>query len=438
MNCQKIVAALAIAAGILASEAFAAPDVTPAAANAPGDIAGRFYVSPMFSYTFANRARETDNATGGLFAIGKQVNPYANLEAYGSYNRYAAKLDGAKDGDLLTAGLAVVGFPFTRSEGNLGSWLGGAYGLIGVNWADGSNLPLREQKYDQNRSGYAFDLGLGYLARIPFIRFASLRLDVRYRMDFVNKPFASVEIHDERNDKPNINDVVASIGLLIPIGALPPPPPPPPPPQVVEPLAPADSDGDGIADAIDQCRDTPAGTPVDGKGCPLAPPCKNREPGQKLDLSGCAAGDVIILRGVNFEFDKAELTVNAKILLDDVVSSLVARPDLKIELNGYTDDKGPDVYNLQLSQRRAQAVVDYLVGRGIDATRLAARGWGEASPVADNATDEGREENRRVELRVTEGGPGELALPAAPDASVGSAPPQATEAPLPADASPTQ
>lgn len=415
MNYRKVAAVMAIASGMLGARAFAQDPSLPAADNAAGDIAGRYYASPMFSYTFASRERQTDNALGGLFAIGKQINPYANLEAYGSYSRYASKIDGAKDGDLLTAGLAVAGFPFSRAEGGLAGRLGGAYGLIGVNWADGSHLPLRKEKYDQNRSGYAFDLGLGYLMRIPFTRFASLRFDVRYRMDFVNKPFASVEIHDAQNDKPNINDVVASIGLLVPIGSLPPPPPSPPPPQIVAPVQAADTDGDGVADALDQCGNTTAGTKVDDKGCALPPPCKEGQGEQKVDLGGCAVGDVIVLHGVNFEFDQAVLTANARVLLDDVVSSLIAHPDLRVELDGYTDDRGSDSYNQHLSERRAQAVVAYLQEHGVDASRLAARGCGEARPLADNATDEGREQNRRVELRVTQsassGAAAEAAIP---------------------------
>jgi OOP family OmpA-OmpF porin len=72
---------------------------------------------------------------------------------------------------------------------------------------------------------------------------------------------------------------------------------------------------------------------------------------------------------------------------------------LVVEVAGHTDSVGTDSYNQGLSERRAQAVVNYLVAKGINASRFKARGYGESEPVADNATDEGRAENRRVELR---------------------------------------
>lgn len=206
-----------------------------ASQNAVQDLAGRFYVSPIYSHTFASGRRHTDDGDGGMLAIGKQVSPHAVLEAYASYNQYGAKEDGAKDAKLKTGGLAAAAFPWSTGD----SFLGGAYALVGVNWADGSDFPLRNEKYDQNRSGYAFDIGAGYLARLPFARFASLRFDVRYRMNFVREAFASVDPHDESNDHPNINDTVLSIGLLIPIGARPPEPAPaaPAPVGVVPPAA---------------------------------------------------------------------------------------------------------------------------------------------------------------------------------------------------------
>ena len=121
-----------------------------------------------------------------------------------------------------------------------------------------------------------------------------------------------------------------------------------------------------------------------------------------MTLEGCAAGDTIVLQGVTFEFDKARLTPNAKVILDGVASALEGRPDIKVEIGGHTDAKGSDAYNLKLSDRRAASVVQYLVGKGIAPARMTSHGYGEAIPVADNATDEGRELNRRVELKVTE------------------------------------
>ena len=82
------------------------------------------------------------------------------------------------------------------------------------------------------------------------------------------------------------------------------------------------------------------------------------------------------------------------------MTTLRRYPQLRVEVAGHTDDRGSHAYNLDLSQRRAQAVLDYFVQMGIDAARLVPKGYGETAPVADNATEAGRAENRRVELRI--------------------------------------
>jgi outer membrane protein OmpA-like peptidoglycan-associated protein/plastocyanin len=135
---------------------------------------------------------------------------------------------------------------------------------------------------------------------------------------------------------------------------------------------------------------------------PVTPPCQLPEPGQPITLEGCKIGDTIVLRGVNFEFDKAALTVNAKALLDQVAEALQLRADVKVEIDGHTDGKGSESYNQKLSEQRAASVQAYLLARSIAASRLSAKGFGKSVPIADNATDEGRELNRRVELKVIE------------------------------------
>lgn len=135
---------------------------------------------------------------------------------------------------------------------------------------------------------------------------------------------------------------------------------------------------------------------------PPPPPCEVPADGTPMNFQGCKLGDTLVLHGVNFQFDKATLTLNAKALLDQVADALQTRADIKVELDGYTDSKGSDAYNQKLSEQRATAVQDYLVTRGIAAERMVAKGFGEASPIADNDSDEGRERNRRVELKVTE------------------------------------
>jgi OOP family OmpA-OmpF porin len=180
---------------------------------------------------------------------------------------------------------------------------------------------------------------------------------------------------------------------------------------VVAAAPPPDSDGDGVIDANDKCPGTPAGAKVDATGCELdsdgdgvvdrLDQCPNTPAGIKVDEKGCEV-EVIVLRGVTFDTNKATLTPSSQLILDSVVTILKSRPDAKVELAGYTDSVGRDAYNLQLSEKRAQAVVDYLVSKGVPAANLTAKGYGEADPIAGNDTPEGREQNRRVTLRFTD------------------------------------
>jgi len=109
-----------------------------------------------------------------------------------------------------------------------------------------------------------------------------------------------------------------------------------------------------------------------------------------------------VLQGVTFEFNQARLTANAKTILDGVADALTARAEIRVEVGGHTDSRGSDSYNQKLSENRAQSVMQYLIGKGIDAGRMSAKGYGESHPVADNETDDGRELNRRVELKIVE------------------------------------
>lgn len=119
-----------------------------------------------------------------------------------------------------------------------------------------------------------------------------------------------------------------------------------------------------------------------------------------LVLKPLEVGLTVRLNNIYFDFDKTTLKSESFTELDKVVQFLNDHPSLEIEIAGHTDDKGSDDYNLNLSQGRAQAVVDYIVGQGIDSSRLEAHGYGETKPIASNDTDEGRAENRRVEFTI--------------------------------------
>jgi OOP family OmpA-OmpF porin len=137
-----------------------------------------------------------------------------------------------------------------------------------------------------------------------------------------------------------------------------------------------DTDADGVNNCLDRCPGTPSGSTVDSAGCPIR----------------------LILKGQHFEYDSAKLTLEARSLLDEVAASLIAYPQKNdIEVQGHTSSEGSDAYNMRLSQQRAASVVNYLQLKGIS-NRLKAVAYGESRPVADNSTEAGRSENRRVEL----------------------------------------
>ena len=104
------------------------------------------------------------------------------------------------------------------------------------------------------------------------------------------------------------------------------------------------------------------------------------------------------LPGVHFEFDKSAIRPEGAAILNDVATRLAECPAVQVRVVGHTDAIGTDAYNQGLSERRAQSVLAYLIGRNLQSTRFSASGQGEGSPVADNGTSEGRALNRRVEL----------------------------------------
>jgi outer membrane protein OmpA-like peptidoglycan-associated protein len=125
-----------------------------------------------------------------------------------------------------------------------------------------------------------------------------------------------------------------------------------------------------------------------------APPVTKPEPVVKK---------TVVLPGVQFAFDRADLGAAAKETLDrEIATELSANSALTVRVEGHTDALGSDAYNQSLSQRRAESVKKYLVDKGISSSRIEAKGLGESMPVASNDTAEGREQNRRVEIKVLE------------------------------------
>ena len=121
---------------------------------------------------------------------------------------------------------------------------------------------------------------------------------------------------------------------------------------------------------------------------------------KNLFLAPIEVGLTVRLKNIYFDTDKTILKPQSFVELDKVVNFLKSNPSVAIEISGHTDSQGTDAYNENLSQGRSQSVVDYLIGQGIDSSRLVAHGYGESKPIDTNNTDEGRANNRRVEFTV--------------------------------------
>ena len=170
-----------------------------------------------------------------------------------------------------------------------------------------------------------------------------------------------------------------------------------------------DSDGDGVVNSRDECPGTPAGTNVGVNGCELdsdsdgvvnsRDACPATAAGAPVDNQGCAIAESYTLEGVNFYTDSDVLTEDSSAKLDDAVEILIRYPELPVEIAGHTDSQGSEVYNQDLSERRAAAVYEYLVSHGANEQTLTIAGYGESQPIADNGNEVGRAANRRVELR---------------------------------------
>jgi OOP family OmpA-OmpF porin len=167
---------------------------------------------------------------------------------------------------------------------------------------------------------------------------------------------------------------------------------------------PIDTDKDGVPDNIDQCADTPEGVAVEENGCPpdtdgdgvpeYMDQCPQTPEGATVNEVGCW-----ICKGVMFDFGSSHIRPEYRPSLDQVVRILKEKPSLHIEVQGHTDNVGTEHYNQLLSERRAKSVINYLTKKGISGKRLTAKGYGFSEPVASNETEEGRDRNRRVQLK---------------------------------------
>jgi outer membrane protein OmpA-like peptidoglycan-associated protein len=144
----------------------------------------------------------------------------------------------------------------------------------------------------------------------------------------------------------------------------------------------ADSDGGTVNDGVEVNRGT---NPLDrNDDIPKAPPIE--------------IGKAIVLEGIVFASGKADITPESEVPLQKAFESLRDNPDISVEIAGHTDNTGRKASNVTLSQKRADAVKTWFVGKGIDAGRISTRGYGPDRPIAPNTTPEGRQQNRRIEF----------------------------------------
>lgn len=180
---------------------------------------------------------------------------------------------------------------------------------------------------------------------------------------------------------------------------------------------PFDSDNDGVPDYLDRCAETPHNVAVDRNGCPYdndndgVPDYLDKCPYEAGDAenNGCPKVEVPesvtkifkkAMTGIQFETAKATIKKSSYPILNQIVSVMEMDTTYKLEISGHTDNQGDHDKNVRLSQERAEAVMNYLVSKGINISRLTAIGYGPDKPIADNSTKNGRAKNRRVEFEI--------------------------------------
>jgi OmpA-OmpF porin, OOP family len=354
------------------------------------------YGAILGTYVLPDGIRDSDNGVGGKILYGLPLNKGVNLElnAFGNilYRNASPGVDNqyGLGVDLIT--------PF--GNGPVRPFLLGGFGGIYEQLGNSA---------DKNSLAPYVNAGVGVLVKLSDR--LSARAEATYLLDFNDSSYPN---------NSNTGDGRFSLGLQYaffkpkpapaPVVAPPPPPPPPAPVAPPPPPPPADADGDGVPDSRDECPNTPAGVKVDARGCPLdtdgdgvpdyLDQCPGTPKGFKVDSVGCIIEQTVVLRTVNFEFNKDTLTTEAKDTLDLVSAGMASQSKLTVIIAGHTDSVGADAYNQKLSQKRAEAVRAYMIGKGVAADRLRAEGYGESKPIASNADEAGRAENRRVEFQV--------------------------------------
>lgn len=312
----------------------------------------RWYIAPFGTFIRTDEDRRAIDGWGGGLAVGKMLDKHFNVEIKGFYQGFGGKNSGGWD---LSGGTADLQYYFMRDT--FSPYVVVAAG--GMNSCMGSRCA----------AGVIGEAGLGFTYELNDNLL--LRSDVRYRYN--NNLNNRVQAGNDQFD-----DMTVNLGFVIPFGDK-------PKTASYKPVAAAPAPVAVVS------------TPVQVTPAPPVDRCHGRNiKGSQVDANGCPVR--LVLKGEHFKYDSSELVLNAKQILDDLAADLIKYPQKNtIEVSGHTSSEGSDAYNMKLSERRAHSVVSYLKMKGIP-NKLLARGFGETQPNADNATEAGREENRRVEL----------------------------------------
>jgi OmpA-OmpF porin, OOP family len=346
-----VIYGLVAAAGAASGGAYAAE---------PYDDTGAWYLSALGQYTFLDSNRVSNDHAGYQIGLGYDIAQHFAAEVNVSNGSF--RIPGTGASEKLNA-ISIDGlFKFLPVSSMFHPYLLAGGGGMSDNI--GGHNPNTQAWLAEAGGGLLYGLG----DQSGSVRF-QLRTEAKYRYEFIqNQPLIP---H-------NPGDVVLGVGFQMMFGA----PTPPPPPVVQAPPPP------------------PEPTPPPPPPPPPAPEC-HPPAGFQMDANCHIIEQKVIVRAVDFEFNSARLTLPAQQTLDDIDHALLNQPELQIEIQGYTDSVGADSYNLNLSQKRAESVKDYLVSKGVSASVLTAKGYGKADPIASNKTAEGRAQNRRVAFSVT-------------------------------------
>ncbi|KAF1714988.1 OmpA family protein [Pseudoxanthomonas wuyuanensis] len=330
----------------------------------------RWYLTGSTGFNLQDSDRTTNDAPFLGLGLGKFISPNWSLD--GELNYQNPNFDANKDLNWSQYGISLDLRRHFIQEGR--GW--NPYILAGLGYQrseeEFDNFPSPDSPGEREDGNLAAKVGVGLQTTLD--KRVGVRAEIAYRADFDDSSVAAP-------DESWFGDVLASVGVIIPLGPKATVAPPPAPAPAGPSCADLDDDGDGVNNCDDRCPGSQAGQTIGPDGCPVP---------VSIDL-----------KGVNFDFDKSTLRPDAVAILSEATEILKRYPDLRVEVAGHTDSVGTDAYNQGLSERRAKAVYDYLTSNGVDASRLVGpNGYGESRPIDTNETAEGRARNRRTELNV--------------------------------------